>query len=148
VDPDVRRYLFDDESVERDWVEREIEASARNFESHRYGLWALYEPGGSDLVGFTGLRVFHGADEPQLLYGLDPAVWGRGYATEAAAGVLTHAFDELRVDRVLASTDPPNKASLAVMRRLGMRRLEERTVDGRPTIYYEIRRAEWRHDPS
>jgi len=49
-----------------------------------------------------------------------PAVWGRGFATEAAA-LLLHAF-ESGIDRVVADIVPDNRRSAAVAERLGMRR--------------------------
>ena len=53
----------------------------------------------------------------------------RGYATEAAASVLYDAFRQ-GLAKVLAVTDPDNRGSQAVCRRLGMTHL------GRTTRYY------------
>ncbi|MGH9942285.1 MAG: GNAT family N-acetyltransferase [Pyrinomonadaceae bacterium] len=47
---------------------------------------------------------------------------GRGYAVEAVARVLTYAFAELRLHRVVAITDCENSASVALLERLGLRR--------------------------
>lgn len=59
-----------------------------------------------------------------------PAAWGHGYATEAAAAVLTHGFAS-GLDRVVAVTNPANLASQAVCRRIGM------THRGTTTLYYD-----------
>jgi RimJ/RimL family protein N-acetyltransferase len=48
--------------------------------------------------------------------------WGRGWATEAAAAVLDHAFTTLGLPDVVAFTVPANERSRALMERLGMRR--------------------------
>jgi len=61
---------------------------------------------------------------------LHPDAWGHGYATEAAAAVLDDAFSR-GLARVIAVTDPDNRASQAVCRRLGMRHF------GRTTRYYD-----------
>jgi RimJ/RimL family protein N-acetyltransferase len=45
---------------------------------------------------------------------------GRGRAAEAARAVVRHLFDEERLDHVIATTEPDNLASQAVMRKLGM----------------------------
>jgi RimJ/RimL family protein N-acetyltransferase len=45
----------------------------------------------------------------------------RGYATEAAQGLVRYAFTDLHLARVLAMTTFDNAASMAVMRKLGMR---------------------------
>lgn len=46
---------------------------------------------------------------------------GRGIASEAAAALIAHAFAELHLARVVATTEHENAASIGVMRRLGMR---------------------------
>jgi RimJ/RimL family protein N-acetyltransferase len=59
--------------------------------------------------------------EVGLFWALAPEHRGRGYATEAAAALIRHAFESLRLRRVVATTSDDNRASAAVMRRLGMR---------------------------
>jgi ribosomal-protein-alanine N-acetyltransferase len=44
---------------------------------------------------------------------------GRGYITEGIAAVLEYAFTELRLHRLEACIQPGNKASLALVQRLG-----------------------------
>ena len=51
---------------------------------------------------------------------LDPAVWGRGYATEAGAASLRHAFETLGFARVVSIVHPENTASVRVMERLAI----------------------------
>jgi ribosomal-protein-alanine N-acetyltransferase len=53
---------------------------------------------------------------------LPRALWGQGYATEAARGWLDHGVATLGLAEIVAFTEPANARSLAVMRRLGMRR--------------------------
>ena len=50
------------------------------------------------------------------------AHWGQGYATEAARAWLDMGFGALGLAEIVAFTVPANLRSLAVMRRLGMRR--------------------------
>jgi ribosomal-protein-alanine N-acetyltransferase len=56
-----------------------------------------------------------------LFWALFPRHQGRGYATEAAAAMVGYAFDELRLRRIVATTEHDNTRSIDVMRRLGMR---------------------------
>lgn len=44
---------------------------------------------------------------------------GQGYMTEGLAATLQHAFTELRLHRLEANIQPGNKASLALVQRLG-----------------------------
>ncbi|MEV6759015.1 GNAT family N-acetyltransferase [Streptomyces sp. NPDC051214] len=46
---------------------------------------------------------------------------GRGYMTEGLTVALRHAFDDLRLHRLEANIQPGNRASLAVVQRLGFR---------------------------
>jgi RimJ/RimL family protein N-acetyltransferase len=59
--------------------------------------------------------------EVGLFWALSPGAQGRGFATEAARRFIFHLFSELRLARVVATTEYDNARSIGVMRRLGMR---------------------------
>jgi ribosomal-protein-alanine N-acetyltransferase len=59
--------------------------------------------------------------EVGLYWAVAPAFRRRGIAAEAAAALAGHAFAELDLARVVATTERDNVASIGVMRRLGMR---------------------------
>ena len=56
-----------------------------------------------------------------LFWALFPDHQSHGYATEAAAAMVAYAFSELRLRRIVATTEHGNTRSINVMRRLGMR---------------------------
>ncbi len=60
--------------------------------------------------------------EAELGYCLAREYWGKGYATEASARMLTLAFGEWDLHRVIATCRPANRASARVLEKLGMRR--------------------------
>jgi ribosomal-protein-alanine N-acetyltransferase len=60
------------------------------------------------------------AGEIEVGWHLARAHWGRGYATEAGVRLVSHAFDILGVDVLIADIAPHNERSGAVARRLGM----------------------------
>ena len=94
-----------------------------------YGPWAAIESASGRLVGHLGLRQLPELDgETEILYLLDSAVWGRGYATEGAAAARDYAFGPLGLARLIALALPENAASLRVMEKIGMRR-EDGTVE-------------------
>ncbi len=64
------------------------------------------------------LRPEHGKAE--LGYWIGKSYWGHGYATEAAAAVLRHAFEALGLNKVYAHHLSRNPASGSVMRKIGM----------------------------
>lgn len=140
VDPEVRRFLWDDEVVARAVTEDVIARSQSQFRDQGHGLWLARLAQTSDPAGFAGFWYFHEPPQLELLYGLAPTQWGRGLATEIAAALLRHGFGKLGFARIVGSTDAPNTASCRVMERLGMRFLKREIGAGRHTVYYAVDR--------
>jgi [ribosomal protein S5]-alanine N-acetyltransferase len=72
---------------------------------------------------FIGLADIAGVSrgEGSLGYWLDKAVWGLGYATEAARALVAFAFDDLNLSQLRAAHASDNVASASVLRKLGFR---------------------------
>lgn len=89
-----------------------------------WGLWALEVPGVAEFGGFVGLKPapdgvpFGPAIE--VAWRLDPALWGHGYASEAARLALDYGFGPLGLGEIVSFTATVNLRSQAVMRRLEM----------------------------
>jgi RimJ/RimL family protein N-acetyltransferase len=110
------------------------------FLTRQLKLWTDYGFGGCgvrtvdrpDLIGIVGLAVPTALQSrlPPVTVGwrFSPAVWGNGYATEAAAALLDQAFTTMALDRVGCVTNAENRRSLALAHRLGMRLITEATV--------------------
>jgi RimJ/RimL family protein N-acetyltransferase len=128
-----------------------------HIEEHGFGFWALQEKVGAPFIGFTGiLRV--GDDLPfapavEVGWRLARAHWGKGYASEAARAALAFAFNDMKLDEVVALTVPANRRSQAVMTRIGMSRNaaddfdHPRVPDGDPLkrhVLYRIARSAFR----
>jgi RimJ/RimL family protein N-acetyltransferase len=95
-------------------------------------------------VGCGGFWHFHDPPELELILSISSTRWRRGYAVEAASALLDHAFDRLGWDAVQGSADAPNVASLALMRRLGMRPAGERPGEFGVIHVFRITAPEWR----
>lgn len=138
TDPDVRRWLWDDLVIPREQAQEVVEAMIASERAHGVGMWCVHPAEGGELIGFCGFRHVGELAEIELLYGLYPAHWGRGLATEASRAAIDWLFATLAPPRILAGADPPNTASFGVMERLGMRRLPE----GLPAVpgaeYWEL----------
>jgi RimJ/RimL family protein N-acetyltransferase len=67
--------------------------------------------------------------EAELGWCLDPAYAGRGYASEAVAGMVDACFAGLGLRRVTAQCFAGNERSWRLMERLGMRREEHNVRD-------------------
>ena len=61
----------------------------------------------------------------EIAYLFDPAVSGRGYASEAVEWLLGHLAREHGVTEAWATTDPGNDASVRLLRRTGFAQVDE-----------------------
>lgn len=140
--PLVRQFLFDGRTLTDEDVAEIIASSEKDFAAAGFGLWLLRSAESGPLIGTAGLRRLDGGPDIEVVYSLDPAYWGQGFAGEAAGAVLEYGFG-LGLPRVLAEVDEGNGGSVAVVERLGMRRIG--TVQGvlGPMRHYAIGRAEW-----
>jgi RimJ/RimL family protein N-acetyltransferase len=71
------------------------------------------------LIGIMSLEGFDGV--PEFGYWLAEPYWGKGFATEAGAAVLAHAFRTREVERVASGVFKDNPASLTVQKKLGFK---------------------------
>jgi RimJ/RimL family protein N-acetyltransferase len=107
------------------------------------------------LVGDFTLGLFsreHASGE--LGYIIHPDHQRRGYATEGGRAVLSIAFEELGMHRVVGRLEPRNIASGRVLEKLGMRReahfVENEYIKGewQSEAVYAILDREWRERTS
>ena len=127
IDPHVRRYLLDGETVPRSWADDEVALSDTLFERFGVGIWLAYAIDAGDAdppIGFCGYRMFEDLhdDAPELLYAFRERFTGRGLATEVAGALVQIARDEPRLDRIVSAVDEPNGASIRVLEKVGFRR--------------------------
>ena len=120
ANPLVYRYLFDGAPPDKEYVTHLLTQSVANAGATRLGMWFL-EDLSTRYAGCVELRPYPSPRSAELIYLLDPRYWGQGLALRMTWTAITHAFLSSQIDSVIAGTDLPNSASLAVMRRLGMR---------------------------
>lgn len=75
-----------------------------------------------ELLGAIGLVVTPEHRRAELGYWIGTPYWNRGYASEAAAAVVSWAFNSLGMDRIVAMVFARNPASGRILAKIGMRR--------------------------
>ncbi|MEV4222253.1 GNAT family protein [Nonomuraea sp. NPDC049725] len=102
-------------------------------------------------VGWCGLTGWNpDYRSASLGYCLNDAMWGHGFATEAAHALLGWAFDTLDLNRVQAEADTRNVASGRVLEKIGFVRegtlREDCIVNGEvsDSWVFGLLRREWR----
>ncbi|MBM7505281.1 GNAT family N-acetyltransferase [Agromyces aurantiacus] len=164
-DPEVLRYLGGRARSREEVIashERRMQLTAR---IPGLGFWIAFSAEGLDggsprrADGFVGLIMLppaHGPDQPDdpdvadLGYRLRRRYWRRGLAGEACRAVLTHGFETVGIQRVIAQTRIDNAPSRALLRTLGMRMVrsyvpaEDESAAGMRDVEYELTRDDWR----
>lgn len=77
------------------------------------------------LVGGVGIRLDAGSRVGRLGYWVGWQFWGHGVAREAVGRLASWAMANLDIDRLTATVDVDNPASIAVLRRIGFRPMGE-----------------------
>ena len=122
--------LYDDPRVAHwtgPWTSDGVEAWARDmaarWDRDRVGKWLAHGRADGALVGRGGLSrtVLGGETVLEVGWVVRDALTGRGYATEIGRAALEWAATFFPGLPVVAFTEVHNRASLAVMRRLGLR---------------------------
>jgi RimJ/RimL family protein N-acetyltransferase len=141
---DVPRYSYEE-------FRRRVNERARVFDARATGRFEwIVLPRDSAPAGWICLRVGEAAkNSAELGYTLLPEHRGRGYAAEAVAAVVEHAFSVSTLRRVEACCVPENIASRRVLERAGFRLVRiqrsgavvrSRAVE---VMLFEMRRSEF-----
>jgi ribosomal-protein-alanine N-acetyltransferase len=139
-DPEVMRWVGTGPVAGRTTTARMLDGYAAHQRAYGFSFWAVVETATDTLIGDAGLhRTATG--ETELGYTLAQSAWGRGYATEAAGAWLDAAFTQLDIDEVIALAEPPNRASLHVLEKVGLRRNGTRMAFGREHLLYRVTRS-------
>jgi RimJ/RimL family protein N-acetyltransferase len=83
--------------------------------------FAITLKAGGELIGSISLILNQVDRHAELGYWVGRPYWNHGYATEASAVVVAHAFEKLHLHRVYAHYMSRNPASGRVMQKIGMR---------------------------
>jgi RimJ/RimL family protein N-acetyltransferase len=134
TDREVTRYLGPPIDS-RDAVSAHIRTTRERHEADGLGLLAVVRKEDGRVIGRSGflawdtrtwtpstLREAREHAEVEIGWTLARECWGFGYATEAGEACRDHGFAKLRLRRIAAVIQHENERSVAVARRLGMKR--------------------------
>jgi len=155
ADPDVMRFF--PAPYDTGQTARMLDGFADKQQRFGYAFSAVERKSDGKLLGMAGLsRLEDGvplAPCTEIGWRLTPAVWGKGYASEAATAWLNHGFTVLGIDEIFAYTPRLNLPSEKVMQRIGMRRVQALDFahpaieDGhilKPMVVYRMTRQEFK----
>jgi RimJ/RimL family protein N-acetyltransferase len=142
---------------ERHEVEARFAKKAAGIAKSGYGFWHLQTKSDGLLIGQCGFGPIDvEAAGPvlnagtQIGWSIAESHWRQGYASEAARAAIDLAFNRFGIDQLYAQTSNANRASWAMMERLGMTRATELDYvdqnyppEENPTIIYHLTSAQW-----
>jgi RimJ/RimL family protein N-acetyltransferase len=133
--PEIMRYV----AAGRPWTPAQAEElSAKvlaHWRTYGFGWRAAVERSSGRPVGLIALALAGpdvaelADDDHEIGWWIDPAAWGRGYATEGGRAVVDEAFTRVGAPSVVARIQPANTASARVAAALGL--TPERDTTGR-----------------
>jgi len=88
-------------------------------------------------VGIIELDSYHGTDDIEISYQLNPDYWGRGYASEALAKITVYSFEELSLKKIVAETQSKNKKSIQLLEREKYNKVKELYRFGELQLLFE-----------
>ena len=120
TDVEVMRYITGGVAWSDDRIRRFIDGQVELYRTRGFCRWKLIEKPAAEPIGFCGVGFWGDGMEPEIGWWLARRYWGRGLATEAATEALRDIFERVRLERVVSIAMPGNRASLRVMRKLGL----------------------------
>jgi RimJ/RimL family protein N-acetyltransferase len=133
-DPEVMRYWSSPPLADRAAAAALLAEIRELFARDELYQWGVALPDEGTVIGTCTLTSFHAeSGRAEIGFALGRKHRGRGYMSDAVAGLLDYAFGPLGLRRLEADVDPRNGPSLRLLERMGFRReglLRERWVTG------------------
>jgi RimJ/RimL family protein N-acetyltransferase len=119
-EPSFLRYIGDKKVRDISGAEQYIlNGPIASYKQHGFGLYAVELKESGTPIGMCGLLKRQELAEVDIGFAFLPDFWNRGFAFEAAATVMKHAEDTLKLERIVAITSLDNDASIKLLDRLG-----------------------------
>jgi RimJ/RimL family protein N-acetyltransferase len=80
----------------------------------------IYHKAGGALIGDCGFRVLEPGGA-EIGYTIAPAYQRQGFGSEVVRSLVSYLFQEYRLQRLIARTDPANLGSIRILKRIGFR---------------------------
>lgn len=140
-DPDMVRHLGSGEVWDDARIEAFMERQRGTLAKHGCCLGAvvLKASGEGEVVGLAGIQPLGDAGMFEMGWWIWKDHWNRGYATELALAMKQHAFEVMQLPQIVAIANVPNRASIRVMQKAGMRFMGTRNAKELAPRYPDIK---------
>lgn len=147
--PEVHRYLGNNPVRDLNQIPPIIQFVQQQYTDNGIGRWAVIEKSTNAFVGWSGLKLVKDSRNQHtnyydLGYRLIQNFWGKGYATESAMASLSYGFNELNLQTICAAAQAENIASNKVLKKCGMKLINQYLENEVHENWYEISQSQWR----
>ena len=137
-DPVLTRYL----PLKRPYLKKEIEnylaGRISHWQTHGFGLYILILKSTDRKAGYCGLEYVGDTESIDIRYGILPDYSGKGMIQEAAHGLLEYGFNHLNLPVIYGAAIPENRASIKILKKIGMKPNHDADFYGDVVEYYSI----------
>jgi RimJ/RimL family protein N-acetyltransferase len=142
ADADLMRFIRAPQTNRKE-AESWINLVSSRWATERIGFCAVIEKASNRFIGWCGLWRLKETGETEVGYALVKDFRRHGYASEAAEAFLVYAFEVLEFSEIVAVARPENRASRAVMERIGMTYDYTGRFYDNELVHYSITRKEF-----
>lgn len=123
-------------------AQKAVESFLNGFKNKMFIRWCIVNKEKEDVLGTVTLHSFDiWNSKAEIGYMLNKKFWKQNVMSEAAEKVIIYAFEEINLNRIEASIDPRNIASIKLSEKLGFEKegLKKQAAYNKRTNKYEDR---------
>lgn len=123
TDPSVMQYMDKPIPTDKSIVLQRIKEIRQDFIDRKGINWTIKLKNTPEVIGYMSLwRIDHTNHRVEIGYALKKEYWGKGITYEAACRIIDFAFQDLKAHSIMANINPENKASEALLIKLGFKK--------------------------
>lgn len=146
-DPEVHRFLGNKPVTHIQQSREIILYILDQYQKYGIGRWAVINKETDEFMGWSGLKfetkLRSNTHYYDLGYRFKKKFWGQGFGTETALASLEYGFSRMELEEISAAADVENAASNAILKKIGMRYVEDFYYKSTRCHFYTIRQKDW-----
>ena len=122
-------------------AEANIQTRIDSYKANEFGLWLVELRETNTPIGTCGLIKRNSYKDIDIGFAFHPSFYSKGYGYEAAKATLAYGFEKFHFDKIVAYTDENNRASIALLEKLGLQFVEKiQFSENEETLFFSIKK--------
>lgn len=121
TDPEVGKYILASKPTTLLEASKEVQYCRNLFYSRQGVYWTIARKSDNQMIGAIGLYMNNMHHRAEITYDLAREYWRKGIMKKSMRAVIHYIFTEMKLSRIEAVTRYDNKASLALLKKLGFK---------------------------